>query len=288
MITKEELSYMTALSIRKLPVKQLLRRIPYFKKIRVKELQWERRFMDWRQGTSFATHRTEEHLPNLVKKHKSVLRRVLEGTDPRLQDNKIVNLRLSVQNIDGVLIRPGETFSLWKLVGSPSAKKGYIDGLTISYGAVQVGVGGGLCQLANLIFWLALHTPMEIVERHHHSFDLFPDNQRTVPFGSGTSIFYNYMDLRFRNPTEHTFQLQLWLTERFLEGSINSDSFLPCVYRIEERGHRFEKQDGVWFRKNEIWQFVLDPSDNRVLEEKLMIRNCSEVKYPVDETLAQA
>ena len=71
----------------------------------------------------------------------------------------------------------------------------------LSHGEVRVGTGGGLCQLANMLYWLALHTPLVIKERHHHSFDLFPDDRRVIPFGTGTSVFYNYVDLQFYNPT---------------------------------------------------------------------------------------
>ena len=50
-------------------------------------------------------------------------------------------------------------------------------------GEVKTSIGGGICQLANLLYWMALHTPLEVIERHHHSFDPFPDSGRTLPFG---------------------------------------------------------------------------------------------------------
>lgn len=75
-----------------------------------------------------------------------------------LQRNKLVNLRLASAQINGLVVQPGETFSFWKLVGEPSAKRGYLDGLVISAGKLGRGVGGGLCQLANLIHWLVLNS----------------------------------------------------------------------------------------------------------------------------------
>jgi vancomycin resistance protein VanW len=264
-------------------MKRWLRHIPYLMRLRIKQLQGARNWRDWRQNITFAIERTPESwLPVVLKKHKSVLRRTLGNTDPQLQDNKVVNLRLSSRQINGVLIRPGETFSLWKLVGNPTARKGYIHGLTISHGQVGTGVGGGLCQLANLIFWLGLHSPLEITERHHHSFDLFPDDRRTIPFGSGTTIFYNYLDLRLTNPTPYTFQLQIWLSDEFLEGVIRCDQPLPYTYRIEERNHRFEREGDRWYRMNEIWRLRTEIRDEYAYEEKLLIRNRSEVKYKVE------
>lgn len=49
--------------------------------------------------------------------------------------------------------------------------------MQLSRGEVVRGVGGGLCQLANLLYWMSLHTPLEIAERHQHSFDPFPDEK---------------------------------------------------------------------------------------------------------------
>lgn len=48
-----------------------------------------------------------------------------------LQRNKIVNLRLAAARLDGILLRPGETFSYWKLIGKPTRRKGYLDGMGI-------------------------------------------------------------------------------------------------------------------------------------------------------------
>ena len=46
----------------------------------------------------------------------------------QLQRNKVQNLRLAAKQIDGVFVAPGETFSLWALVGRPTRRKGYLDG----------------------------------------------------------------------------------------------------------------------------------------------------------------
>jgi vancomycin resistance protein VanW len=66
-------------------------------------------------------------------------------------------------------------------------------------GETVTAVGGGLCQLANLLVLLGIEAGMEILERHRHSLDLFPDADRTAPFGCGATVFYNYVDLRLRN-----------------------------------------------------------------------------------------
>ncbi|TVY07170.1 vancomycin resistance protein [Paenibacillus cremeus] len=263
--------------------KWVLYKFPFLYKARVAQLQTRRRFQDVLVWCQFARRKSAVELPYRCAKHKSVLRRTLQGSDPQLQENKITNLRIALAHIDGIVIRPRETFSFWRLVGKPTARKGYIDGLMLAYGEVRTGIGGGLCQLANLLFWLALHTPLQIKERHHHSFDLFPDDRRTVPFGSGTSIFYNYLDLQFFNHTEHTFQLNLWLTDTHLEGTVRCDSLMPSFYRIEERNHRFYEWNGLWYRENEIWRLELDKVSGDVLAETMLLHNRAEVKYAVQQ-----
>ena len=98
-------------------------------------------------GQRFARERQEELLPVLIYKHSSLIRRRLGNVDMRLQENKAANLALAAPRVGGVLIRPGETFSFWRLVGNATARRGFREGLTISDGAPRSGVGGGMCQM---------------------------------------------------------------------------------------------------------------------------------------------
>ncbi len=258
---------------------------PVFYSIRVQQLRLYRRIKDFISQVHFATEHAEENLTFRMKKHQSLLRRKLGNSDPRLQENKIVNLRIASKQISGILIKPGETFSFWRLVGETTAKKGYIEGLLLSQGNVITGVGGGICQLANLLFWMALHTPLQVVERHHHQFDPFPDENRVLPFGSGASVFYNYIDLRFFNPTEQTFQFRVWVDENHLKGEVYTDREWPFSYHIEERNHQFLQKDGKNFRTNEIWRITIDKSTGNKAKEERMIHNFSEVKYSLEACL---
>lgn len=230
----------------------------------------------------FANETSNENLRFTCKKHQSLLRRRLGSSDPQLQENKIRNLKIACPTIDGLLIKPGETFSFWRRIGEATAAKGYLEGMQLSRGEVVRGVGGGLCQLANLLYWMALHTPLRVTERHHHSFDPFPDENRTLPFGSGAGVFYNYIDLRFFNPTELTFQIRLWLTDDHLKGAVYSDPEMPNTYHVFERNHRFLELDGKNYRENEIWREVIDRRSGRKTEEELIVRNFSEVKYELN------
>lgn len=256
---------------------------PIFYHLRISQKKLFRSIHNFRYQKNFAKTYSKESYPFTSKKHQSLLRRKLGNSDPQLQENKINNLKLAASKIDGIIIRPGEIFSFWALVGKTTKRKGYIEGMQLSRGEVKTGVGGGICQLANLLYWMALHTPLEIVERHHHSFDPFPDEGRVLPFGSGASVFYNYIDLRFKNPTNQSFQIRTWLTSKHLKGAIYSNEEWDFSYHIKEKNHKFSKLNGQTFRENEIWRMVVDKRTGICVDEALLIQNFSEVKYQIFE-----
>lgn len=241
-----------------------------------------RKLADVPRVRRFASELADDKLAHTCKKHQSLLRRRLGNSDPQLQENKVKNLAIACPTIDGILIKPGETFSFWRCLGEATAAKGYHEGMQLSRGEVVRGVGGGLCQLANLLYWMALHTPLEVVERHHHSFDPFPDENRVLPFGSGAGVFYNYIDLRFHNPTDMTFQIDLWLTDEHLKGTIRSDRETPHTYHVFEKDHRFIYQADKNYRENEIWRRVVDRRTGNTVREELLVRNHAEVKYELN------
>lgn len=227
-------------------------------------------------------------LPHRIKKHRSILIRKLGDSDRELQINKVTNLKIASREINGILIRPGETFSFCKLVGLPTAKKGYLLGMELSNGVARPGIGGGICQISNLIHWIALHTPLKITERKHHSFDPFPDENRVLPFGSGATVFYNYIDLQFYNSTKNTFQILLWLTEDHLCGEIRALDPIERTYYVYEDKHEFLKIQDRFYRKNEIWRRIHARDGGALLDREYLYKNFAEVKYRPETFRADA
>jgi len=87
-----------------------------------------RRF-DWFIRQSFARSVASAPLKHRVFRHRTMMLRPLRDVEMYLQHNKITNLRLAIAPINGIVIRPGETFSLWRLVGRPKASRGFLEGL---------------------------------------------------------------------------------------------------------------------------------------------------------------
>ncbi|TXK85258.1 VanW family protein [Paenibacillus sp. N3.4] len=228
-----------------------------------------KRYLQWYlDGKRYAAAKQADPLPYLIFTHRTPLLRKLKDVDMWLQHNKVTNLRLAAKQLNGVVLKPGETFSYWRLIGTTTRKKGYVDGMVLFHGQVKSGIGGGLCQLSNLIYWMTLHSPLRVTERYRHSYDVFPDSGRTQPFGSGATCFYNYLDLQIRNDTEDVYQLVVYLTDTHLVGEWRAQ--LPSLYSYEiyEKKHWITSEYwGGYVRHNEIYRRVRNLEDELLADE---------------------
>ncbi len=239
----------------------------------------KRRWQDQSKDRVFAKSFVESDLSTPLVTHQSHILRPLKNVDMYLQHNKAVNLQLAIEKLNGICIKPNEIFSFWNLVGRPTKKQGYLDGLVLQDGTISKGVGGGLCQLGNLLFWMFLHTSLTVSERWRHSYDVFPDINRTLPFGSGATLSYNYIDLRAVNSTEQSYQLKLWISDDMLHGKILSEQNEPCSFEIHESGHLIKKQWwGGYTRHNQIWQHRTYRG-NPTIEKTLVTENHAIMMY---------
>ncbi|MBC7265427.1 MAG: VanW family protein [Coriobacteriia bacterium] len=238
-----------------------------------------RRELQWRDGSiDFEVAHGASPFEHVVAEHATPLMRRLAGVDERLQRNKAVNLRIAAARLDGVVVGPGQRLSFWREVGKPTRRRGFVEGLVLSQGRLGTGVGGGLCQMSNLLFWMTLHTPLTVVERWRHSYDVFPDAGRTQPFGSGATVAWPMLDLQIENRTSVPYQLSIAVTDTHLVGAWTAPEPAPARYRIEERGHRITHEGpGVYVRHNELWREAAYP-DGRT-EVELVAVNDARMMY---------
>ncbi|SHE37851.1 VanW family protein [Dysgonomonas macrotermitis] len=212
-------------------------------------------------------------------KHRSVLLRPLKDVDMYLQHNKITNLRLAIEKLNGTIIEPGKMFSIWKQVGRPSRRKGYLEGLALHNGQILTDIGGGLCQLGNLLYWMALHSDLKVTERWRHSFDVFPDINRKIPFACGATLSYNYIDLQLTNDTSQSYRINLWLDDTYLNGELLSDCPIDSKFEVFETDHQIKQQWwGGYTRHNKIWKRKTSLSSDQV-EEELVSENHAIMMY---------
>jgi vancomycin resistance protein VanW len=230
-----------------------------------------KRFLNWYlDGKKYANKKNSEKLPFQVFSHQTPLLRQLKNVDMWYQHNKVTNLKIAVQKLNGLTIEPGETFSYWRCIGKPTKRKGYVDGMVLHYGEFKAGIGGGLCQLSNLIYWMTIHTPLTVTERYRHSFDVFPDSNRTQPFGSGATCSYNYLDLQLKNSTNDTYQLFLTVTDTHLIGEWRCNQHQLNKYEVYEASHKIEMAYwGNYIRHNTIHRRVYNAQSIQIDDEFL-------------------
>jgi vancomycin resistance protein VanW len=239
------------------------------------------RYALWYSGRiKFAERRTSEcPLQYIYVSHKTPLLRDLKDVEEIYHHNKIINLKTAVKQLNGIILKPGEHFSYWKWIGKPAKRKGYVPGMVLFCGSYRMGMGGGLCQLSNLIYWMTLHTPLTVVERYRHSYDVFPDSNRTQPFGSGATCVYPYRDLMIKNETDTAFQLRVQVGEKYLEGAWLSAEPPEFRYEVAEKNHLFKGEYwGGFSRHNELYRkkFTLD---GELVEEEYITENHALMMY---------
>lgn len=255
-------------------INPLTYKISMLKGIIIRRIKWQI------NKKKYANMIDDEKLPIVVYKHKSLIRRKLGNVDMQIQENKAINLSLAAPRVNGIIINPNEIFSFWKLVGKCTKRKGYKEGLVIKSGEVNKDIGGGMCQFTNLIHWMILHSPLTIIEHHHHNgFDMFPDYGRQVPFGVGTSIMYNYLDYQFINKTNQTFQLLVYTTDKYLCGELRSNKEIECSYHILEEENYFTLENNAYYRNNIVHRKVVDKETGNIVNKQEIIKNHSKVLY---------
>lgn len=255
---------------------------PLFYKISEQKEILKRHIKNYKSNEKFCQTRSSDNLPVIIAQQSSGLIKRGKGIDPVLQENKAINIELACKKINGMIIHPGEVFSFWLTVGKTTKRKGYKDGRVIIGDKLIPGIGGGLCNLSNTIHRLVLDSPLDVIEFHNHSDALAPDGEKRIPFSSGTSVSYNYIDYRFKNNTNQDIQLLLWCENERLYGELRSTQKYPWRYEIVEEDHHFHKEKEKFYRISKIYRNVYETETNSLLRKELLLDNHSEVMFDYD------
>lgn len=116
--------------------------------------------------------------------------------------NRIHNISVGMNSVNGTLIAPGETFSLMKTLGRIDQTTGYLQELVIKENKTIPEYGGGLCQIGTTTFRAAMAAGFQIVERQNHSYAVGYYFEDGLP-GTDATIYDPKPDFRFLNDTGH-------------------------------------------------------------------------------------
>lgn len=114
---------------------------------------------------------------------------------------RIHNVALAASRLNGVLIKPGETFSFNDAVGDISAATGYQSAYIIKEGRTVLGDGGGVCQVSTTLFRAALTAGLPIVERRAHAYRVHYYEDGGFKPGIDATVFSPSVDLKIKNDT---------------------------------------------------------------------------------------
>ncbi len=117
----------------------------------------------------------------------------IRGTSQRVR-----NVTIATQHIDGTLLAPGDVFSYNKVVGKRSEEGGYQKATIFVKGRHVEDVGGGICQTASTLYNAVLKAGLKVVRRQPHCTPVV-----YVPYGLDATVAYGAVDFQFENDTEN-------------------------------------------------------------------------------------
>lgn len=139
------------------------------------------------------------------------------GSDPA----RVQNIRAAAAQFHGLLIAPGETFSMANALGNISLENGYAEAPIIYGGQTIQGVGGGVCQVSTTLFRTAFFAGFPIVERHAHSYrvgyyEQERDGSRNSNLaGLDATVYVPIVDMKFINDTDHWLLMETYMGDYF-------------------------------------------------------------------------
>ena len=125
------------------------------------------------------------------------------STTARLQ-----NIKAASEKFHGLLVAPGETFSMGQYVGDISLDNGFAEALIIYNGQTIKGVGGGVCQVSSTLFRTLFFAGFPINERHAHAYRVYYYEQTATGYdpslaGLDATVYFPLVDLKFTNDTPY-------------------------------------------------------------------------------------
>lgn len=108
--------------------------------------------------------------------------------------DRINNISLACQSINGLVLYPGEEFSFNDTVGQRTIEQGYRSAGTIAKGQLIQDVGGGICQVSTTLFNAAVRADMKIVKRNNHAWPI-----SYITIGEDAAVNWPNLDLKLKN-----------------------------------------------------------------------------------------
>jgi vancomycin resistance protein YoaR len=122
---------------------------------------------------------------------------------------RIQNIVAASGQFHGVLVAPGQTFSMGSALGDVSLENGFAEALIIYGGRTIKGVGGGVCQVSTTLFRTVFFAGFPIVERYSHAYRV-SYYEKTASndidpklAGLDATVYFPLVDFKFTNDSSY-------------------------------------------------------------------------------------
>lgn len=235
-------------------------------------------------GCRYAKRISESLLPVSVFETSIPMLNKNSGFEMQYQVNKVHNLKLAAKTINKIVIEPKETFSFWQLVRWADRYEKYKDGLNLVDGKIVASYGGGLCMMSDMLFWMFLHTPLTIVERHGHAVLSFPSTTEDFPCGTDATILEGWLDLKVRNDTENPFQIEISFDDKVMHGRILSQNAVNIEYFVFNSSVTYRKQNHKVYQTASVCRLETDKTTGTKTKKELYVNQC-EIAYRLPDDI---
>jgi len=144
--------------------------------------------------------------------------------------SRVQNIKTASSRFYGVLVAPGETFSMAVVLGDVSLDNGYEEAWIIFGDRTIKGVGGGVCQVSTTLFRTAFFGGYPIVERNPHAYRVYYYEQTSGGgndsdlAGLDATVYVPLVDFKFKNDTEYWLLMETYVGNTYLTWKFYSTS----------------------------------------------------------------
>lgn len=117
-------------------------------------------------------------------------------------DNRISNINLVAEKLNGHIMLPGEVFSYNEYVGQRTKEAGFLEAGAYDNGEVVQEVGGGICQVSSTLYCATMYAQLETVERTNHYFKV-----DYLDYGLDATVSWPGPDFKFKNCRDYPIKI---------------------------------------------------------------------------------
>lgn len=147
------------------------------------------------------------------------------------EPRRTANLQLACKMLNGVVLNPGETLSYNDTVGERTKERGFQPAPAYSGTTLVDSIGGGVCQVSSTLYYCALLSDLEIVDRVNHG---FPSTY--IDYGMDATVSWGGPDFKFRNNTNYPIKIEAEESDGYVKmrilGTYEKDYYIKMEYEV--------------------------------------------------------